>query len=51
LVLILLGGVTYVAGVAFYRWHALRFHNAIWHLFVAVAAGLHFAAIALAVQG
>jgi hemolysin III len=50
LVLIVLGGVTYVAGVAFYRWHALRFHNAIWHLFVAVASGLHFAAIALAVQ-
>lgn len=44
-----LGGVTYVAGVAFYKWHALRFHNAIWHGFVAVASGLHFAAVALAV--
>lgn len=47
--LIVLGGLTYVAGVAFYRWHALRFHNAIWHGFVALAAGLHFAAIAHAV--
>lgn len=47
--LIVAGGLTYVAGVAFYKWHALRFHNAIWHLFVAVAAGLHFAAVALAV--
>lgn len=47
--LIVAGGLTYVAGVAFYKWHALRFHNAIWHLFVAIAAGLHFAAVALAV--
>ena len=47
--LIVAGGVTYVAGVAFYIWHGLRFQNAIWHLFVAVAAGLHFAAIAVSV--
>lgn len=47
--LLVAGGLTYVAGVAFYKWHSLPFHNAIWHLFVAVAAGLHFAAIALAV--
>lgn len=49
--LLALGGLTYVAGVGFYRWHGLKFHNAIWHLFVAVAAGLHFAAVALAVAG
>lgn len=49
--LIVAGGLTYVAGVGFYKWHRLRFHNAIWHLFVAVAAGLHFAAIALALHG
>lgn len=49
--LLVLGGLTYVAGVGFYRWHGLKFHNAIWHLFVAVAAGLHFAAVALAVAG
>lgn len=49
LVLLVLGGVTYVAGVAFYSWHRLKFHNAIWHLCVAVAAGLHFAAVAIAV--
>jgi hemolysin III len=49
LVLLVLGGITYVAGVAFYSWHRLRFHNAIWHLFVAVAAALHFVAIAIAV--
>lgn len=47
--LIVLGGLVYVGGVAFYKWHRLRFHNAIWHLCVAIAAGLHFTAIALAV--
>jgi hemolysin III len=42
------GGLTYVAGVAFYLWERLRFQTAIWHGFVAVAAGLHFAAVAVA---
>jgi hemolysin III len=46
--LILAGGATYVAGVGFYVWERLQFQNAIWHGFVAVAAGLHFAAVALA---
>ncbi|QLQ18523.1 MAG: hemolysin III family protein [Exiguobacterium profundum] len=43
------GGITYVAGVGFHLWHRLHYQNAIWHLFVAVAAGLHFAAVAVAV--
>ena len=47
--LLVAGGATYVAGVGFYVWHGLRFQNAIWHGFVAVAAGLHFAAVAVAV--
>jgi hemolysin III len=47
--LLLAGGLTYIAGVAFYLWERLRFQNAIWHGFVAVAAGLHFAAVALSV--
>jgi hemolysin III len=46
--LLVAGGAIYVAGVAFYVWDQLRFQTAIWHLFVAVAAGLHFAAIAVA---
>lgn len=46
--LLVAGGATYVAGVAFYVWERLRFQNAIWHGFVAVAAGLHFAAVAVA---
>jgi hemolysin III len=46
--LLVAGGATYVAGVAFYIWERLRFQTAIWHGFVAVAAGLHFAAVAVA---
>jgi hemolysin III len=49
LALVGIGGLTYVAGVAFYKWHSLLFHNAIWHGFVAVAAGLHFSGVAYAV--
>ncbi len=48
LYLLLAGGVIYVAGVAFYVWKTLRFNNVIWHSFVSVAAGCHYAAIAYA---
>lgn len=39
------GGVVYTAGVPFHRLHRLRYHDAIWHGFVVVAAGLHYVAI------
>lgn len=45
--LLLAGGVTYVAGVVFHLWDRLPYATAIWHLFVAVAAGMHFAAVAV----
>jgi hemolysin III len=45
--LIIAGGLLYTAGVIFYIWESLKFHNAIWHGFVAAAAACHFAAIAL----
>jgi hemolysin III len=45
LVLMLVGGMLYSFGLVFYLWHGLRFQNAVWHLFVAAAAGCHFAAI------
>ena len=45
LVLMAVGGLLYSAGVVFYLWHSLKFQNAIWHLFVAAAAGCHYAAI------
>ena len=45
--LIVAGGVLYTAGVIFHIWERLKFHNAIWHGFVAAAAACHFAAITL----
>jgi hemolysin III len=45
--LIIAGGLLYTAGVIFYIWESLKYHNAIWHGFVAAAAACHFAAIAL----
>lgn len=46
LVLVAVGGLLYSVGVIFYKWHSLKFQNAIWHGFVAVAAGCHWAGIA-----
>ena len=45
--LIIAGGLLYTAGVIFYIWESLKFHNAIWHGFVAAAAACHFTAIAM----
>jgi len=45
------GGLSYSAGVIFHRWHALRFQNAIWHLFVVLGSGFIFLANALIVTG
>jgi hemolysin III len=43
--LLAVGGALYSTGVAFHAWRTLRFHNAIWHGFVLIAAGCHYAAI------
>ncbi len=48
LVLVLIGGLFYSVGVLFYRWHSLKFQNAIWHSFVTVAAACQYAGIAQA---
>jgi hemolysin III len=39
------GGVLYSTGVVFHLWRNLRFHNAIWHGFVLVAACCHYSAV------
>lgn len=39
------GGVSYTAGVLFYRWHGLRYHHAIWHLFVLGGSVLQYFAV------
>jgi hemolysin III len=45
LVLIAVGGALYTAGVVFHLWQRLPYQNAIWHGFVLVAAGVHYAAV------
>jgi hemolysin III len=45
LALLVLGGLLYSIGVGFHLARRLRYHNAIWHLFVLLAAGCHYAAI------
>lgn len=45
LALLAAGGLTYTGGVAFYMWDRLRYHHAIWHLFVLVGSVLHYFAI------
>ena len=40
-----LGVLFYSAGVVFHLRKRLRYHNAIWHSFVLVAAGCHYVAI------
>lgn len=43
--LLVLGGLCYTGGIGFYLWRSLRFHHAIWHLFVLAGGALHFFAI------
>lgn len=47
LILLLVGGAIYSAGVVIHLWRGLRFQNAIWHVFVLAAAACHYAAILL----
>lgn len=43
--LIAAGGLCYTGGVVFYMWHSLRYHHAIWHLFVLAGSLAHYFAI------
>ncbi len=45
-VLLIVGGVIYTLGSAILHMRKLRFHNAIWHAMVLLAAATHFVAIA-----
>lgn len=45
LALLAAGGLTYTGGVAFYVWQRLRYHHAIWHLFVLAGSVLHYFAV------
>lgn len=43
------GGLIYSAGAVFFAMREFRFQMALWHVFVLVASGCFFAAIALSV--
>jgi len=45
--LLLLGGLAYTVGVAFYAMRRLRYAHFIWHLFVLMGTTLHFFAVLL----
>ncbi|HUI06999.1 MAG TPA: hemolysin III family protein [Verrucomicrobiae bacterium] len=45
LVLLLVGGLAYTAGIGFYGWRGLPYHHAIWHVFVLAGSIFHFFAI------
>ena len=45
LILLVVGGVLYTAGVIFHVWEKLPFHNTIWHVFVLVATGVVYTAV------
>ncbi|MDI4661396.1 MULTISPECIES: hemolysin III family protein [Cobetia] len=49
LVLLVAGGITYTLGVIFFLMTRLRYHHAIWHLFVLGGSTCHFFAIYTAV--
>lgn len=45
LVLLVVGGVLYSAGVLVYLWHRLPYHHVAWHGMVVAAASCHYAAV------
>lgn len=42
---LVIGGAAYSLGVIFYLWQKLRYHHAIWHLFVLLGSISHYIAI------
>jgi hemolysin III len=45
LILLGVGGMLYTLGVIFHLWRSLPFQTAVWHGFVLLAAGCHYAAV------
>jgi hemolysin III len=42
---LLAGGLSYTAGVVFFRWESLPYNHAIWHLFVLGGSLCHYVAV------
>ena len=49
IVLIVIGGLLYTAGIVFYLFVRLPFHNTIWHVFVLIASTVFYAAVTVQV--
>ncbi len=49
LILLCAGGLIYSVGVVYFLWQSLRYHSAIWHLFVLLGTACHFGAVSVAV--
>jgi hemolysin III len=47
IIFLVLGGLAYTGGILFYRWEKLKYHHAIWHLFVLAGSILHFFSVLL----
>lgn len=47
LMLLVLGGLVYTSGLAFYAWRRLPYNHLVWHLFVLTGSVLHFFAVLL----
>ncbi len=45
--LLALGGVLYTVGTIFYMWRKMRFHHALWHLFVMAGSFCHVFSVML----
>lgn len=45
LIWLFVGGVLYTAGIIFFSWRTLRYHHAIWHLFVLGGSACHYIAV------
>jgi hemolysin III len=45
LLLLLIGGLSYTAGIGFYVWRRLPYHHAIWHVFVLTGSAFHYFAV------
>lgn len=50
LTLLLVGGVCYTGGLAFYGWRSLPFSHSVWHFFVLAGSVLHFFAVWLVIS-
>lgn len=51
IVLLLLGGISYTAGVIFFAWRKLPYHHTVWHLFVLTGSLFHYFAVLALLSG